>query len=170
MRNNDDETEPLVGGRSRPSESTQPLKLEPLTGEQVNYAREVIEKRKRLAGMQLSIVWPFLRYIFCCCISRRKNFREAMKRSLRKKMALRISKSDTQIEEDPYLLLGFGMNSYFDIMLNLFCMMVLASFFAVPLMIIFSRYEALSQTQYGFHIFSMGNMGGAESICQIAQA
>eukprot|EP00353_Schmidingerella_taraikaensis_P000808 CAMPEP_0185592078 /NCGR_PEP_ID=MMETSP0434-20130131/66754_1 /TAXON_ID=626734 ORGANISM="Favella taraikaensis, Strain Fe Narragansett Bay" /NCGR_SAMPLE_ID=MMETSP0434 /ASSEMBLY_ACC=CAM_ASM_000379 /LENGTH=77 /DNA_ID=CAMNT_0028217595 /DNA_START=204 /DNA_END=434 /DNA_ORIENTATION=+ len=77
-------------------------------------------------------------------------------------MAMRNSKSDLQIEQDPYLLLGFGMNSYFEVMLNLMCMMLFISCFAVALAVRFASYDALSATQAGFHVMSMGNMGGAE--------
>ena len=58
-------------------------------------------------------------------------------------MDLRVSKSDQLIEEDPYLLLGYGMNSYFQIMLNLMCMMLIASLFAVPMMMRFAEFDAL---------------------------
>ena len=30
-----------------------------------------------------------------------------------------MPKSDKEVQEDPYLLLGFGVNSYFDVMLDL---------------------------------------------------
>ena len=42
---------------------------------------------------------------------------------------MKVSKSDERIEQDPYLLLGYGMNSYFEIMLGLMCMM----FFGKPI-------------------------------------
>ena len=51
---------------------------------------------------------------------------------------MKVSKSDERIEKDPYLLLGYGMNSYFEIMLGLMCMMFVLSLFAVPLMYRFS--------------------------------
>ena len=41
------------------------------------------------------------------------------------------------------------MNPYFDIMLNLMCMMFIASLFAVPLMMSFAEFDAL-KTQNGF--------------------
>ena len=81
-------------------------------------------------------------------------------------MALHVSKSDIAIEEDPYLLLGYGMTSYFDVMLSLMAMMIFISKFAIGLMVLFSTYDALN-SQSGFHKYSMGNMGGAESICEV---
>ena len=152
------------------SPSSQKSKKEwpPLTGSQVNYALEVIEKRKRLAETPLAVVWPFLGYICCCCFRRRKNFNSAIKKSLRKRMALHVSKSDQAIEDDPYLLLGFGMTSYFDVMLSLMSMMIFISKFAIGFMVLYSGYDALSN-QAGFHVYSMGNMGGAETICAVQQ-
>lgn len=115
----------------------------------------------------MAVVWPFLRYICCCCVSKKRSFKFGLKKALRSKMDLRTSRSDEQIEEDPYLLLGFGMNSYFEIMLNLMFMMLFASVFAVGFMTRFSQYGALSTTP-GFHVFSLGNLGGAESMCEVA--
>ena len=90
---------------------------EPLSGEQINYAIELIEKRHQLRKTPYRIVWPFINYICCCLLRKRKpRFDFALKRSLRKRLALKISKSDQRLEEDPYLILGFGMNSYFDVM------------------------------------------------------
>jgi len=60
------------------------------------------------------------------------------------------------------------MNSYFEIMLSLMCMMLIVAGFAVPLMVRFSQFSALT-TQPGFHVYSIGNMGGAESLCEVAR-
>ena len=57
---------------------------------------------------------------------------------MRRKLDMKVSKSDERIEQDPYLLLGYGMNSYFEIMLGLMCMMFVVTLFAVPLMYRFS--------------------------------
>ena len=81
---------------------------------------------------------------------------------------MHVSKSEQRIEEDPYLLLGFGMTSYFEIMISLMSMMIFIAVFAGGLMHVFSRYDALA-SKNGFHLFSMGNMGAAQSICQVQQ-
>ena len=60
------------------------------------------------------------------------------------------------------------MNSYFEIMLSLMCMMLIVTCFAVPLLMHFSKFSALAQ-QKGFHVYSIGNMGGAESLCEVAR-
>ena len=83
-------------------------------------------------------MWPFLRYICCCCFRHKRSFKSGLKRALRRKLDMKVSKSDERIEKDPYLLLGYGMNSYFEIMLGLMCMMFVVTLFAVPLMWRFS--------------------------------
>ena len=83
-------------------------------------------------------------------------------------MDMKVSKADELIEQDPYLLLGYGMNSYFEIMLSLMCMMIFVAMFAIPLLVHFSKFSALT-TQPGFHVYSIGNMGGAESLCEVAR-
>ena len=116
-----------------------------LTALQINYARAAIEDRKQLKDTSMAIVWPFLRYICCCCFrGRRTSFNGGLKKALRRRMDLKISKSDERIEQDPYLLLGYGMNSYFEIMLSLMCMMLIVAMFAIPLMVRFSQFSALA--------------------------
>ena len=44
---------------------------------------------------------------------RKKSFEGALKRAIRRKLELTVPKSDLLVEEDPFLLLGYGMNSYF---------------------------------------------------------
>ena len=65
----------------------------------MNYAREAIENRRPLADTSMGVVWPFLRYI-CCCFLRgnRRSFKLGLKQALRRKMGLRVSKSDERIE------------------------------------------------------------------------
>ena len=63
---------------------------------------------------------------------------------MRRKIGLKNSSSDERIEKNPYLLLGYGLNSYFSIMLNLMCMMLVISIFAVPLMLNFAQFDALT--------------------------
>ena len=80
-----------------------------LTAKQINYAIEAIEDRRALQESSLGTVWPFLRYICCCCFSYKRSFKSGLKRALRRKLDMKVSKSDERIEKDPYLLLGYGM-------------------------------------------------------------
>ena len=64
----------------------------------------------------LRVVWPWLDYLCCCFIDRKKKrFDISLKRSIRNRLNLEYSKSDLHLDEDPYLMLGFGINSYFEV-------------------------------------------------------
>lgn len=54
-------------------------------------------------------------------------------------MSIKMPKSDKVIEEDPFLLLGFGVNSYFDIMLDLMKMNFLITLFLIPMYYCYSH-------------------------------
>ena len=115
----------------------------------------------------LRIVWPFLNYMCCCLLrKRKKNFDFALKRSIRKRLALKISKSDAQLEDDPYLALGFGFNSYFDVMVQLMMMSAIISVLMLPIMFQYSQYEYLKDYP-GFSDakYTLGNIGAAWTLC-----
>ena len=138
-----------------------------LTPTQINYAIEQIEKRHKLKKAPIQVAWPFLNYICCCLIKRRKkNFRLAMKRAIRNKLGLKVPKSDERIDANPFLLLGYGMNSYFDIMFELMIMVGLISVVTIPLMMTFAKFDALAAyPNYDWNQFTLGNIGGADVFC-----
>mmetsp|Transcript_10851 Transcript_10851/g.14604 ORF Transcript_10851/g.14604 Transcript_10851/m.14604 type:complete len:316 (+) Transcript_10851:248-1195(+) len=100
---------------------------------------------------------------------RKKRFDLAIKRSLRKRLALGVSKSDQRLEDDPFLMLGFGLNSYFDVMIQLMIMVAIISCVMFPLMYTLSRFSALEQfPSYSTNKYTLGNIGGADSLCNHA--
>ena len=87
-----------------------------LNGEQINYALELVEVRHKLLNTPMRVTWPFLRFLCCCFLKKRKpSFNGALKRAIRRKLELSVPKSDLRLEEDPFLHLGYGMNSYLEI-------------------------------------------------------
>lgn len=77
-----------------------------------------------------------------------------------------MPKSELAIEEDPYLLMGFGMNAYFDIMKQLIFMFFWISVFFVPVFYIYSSYDGLKNAPYyPLDMWSLGNMGGSSVQC-----
>lgn len=137
---------------------------------QVNYAREVIEKLRYLEVMPIETVWPYLHYI-CCCLTRRrkKPFLLSLKKSLRSRLDIEMPKSDRRFMKDPFLRLGYGIHSYFLLMRQLMCMMCLVMILAVPLMFVYASHGALihNSADYFFNQFSLGNIGGASSMCAV---
>ena len=112
-------------------------------------------------------VWPCLKLCCCCCLQTgKRSFKQGLKRSIRAKLGIPPEKSDKIIEKDPYLLLGYGINSYFTVMLQLMCLMLLISCLAVPLMLYFASFQG-TKGQVGFYFsqFSLGNIGGASTYC-----
>ena len=115
----------------------------------------------------MEVTWPFLRFICCCLIKRRKpNFNGALKRSLRKKLEFHYPKSEKRAEDDPFLLLGYGMNSYLTIMLELTMLTLLISIVTVPLMLSFASFDALAgMPNYDWNQYTLGNIGGSDAFC-----
>jgi hypothetical protein len=87
-----------------------------LNGEQINYALELIEKSHKMKTTPIRKTWPCLKYVCCCIKNKKPNFNLALKRAIRRKLEISVPKNDLLIEEDPFLLLGYGMNSYLQVM------------------------------------------------------
>ena len=113
------------------------------------------------------MTWPFIKYLcFCCLPKRKKSFDLALKRAIRRKLEITVPKSDQRIEDDPFLLLGYGMNSYFEIMVQLMIMVGLISLVTIPLMMTLSSFGALEQFPgYNFNQYTLGNIGGSDIFC-----
>lgn len=111
------------------------------------------------------MVWPFLRYLCCCLLKKRKpNYKLGLKRSIRKRLGIKVSKSDALLDEDPYLRLGYGINAYFDVILQLLALMIFCSILVLPILWYSASFEAhQGQTGYFITKYSIGNMGGAHS-------
>lgn len=140
-------------------------KLPPLNKEQVNYALQLIEDSHPMKRASITQVFPWLEDLrdnwgFKCIPQRKKNFRFSMKKALRKKMGMEIPATDLEIEEDPFLRLGFGMNSYYKLLRQLAVLFFMLSIFTMPLMFIYSSYRGLDdQPKYFANRFSIGNLG-----------
>ena len=95
-----------------------------------------------------------------------RSFKRALKRSIRKKLDIPVEKQDLVIEKDPYLLLGYGINSYLNVMLQLLAMMLIISCLAIPLAVFFSTHSGTKgQVLHYFSQFSFGNLGGSSTYC-----
>jgi len=84
-------------------------------------------------------------------------------------MGIKMPKSDKEIEADPFLLLGFGVNSYFDVMLELMKMNICITIFVLPLFYCYSHNQQLYYShKTGLNkvdMLSLGNMGGSHVKC-----
>ena len=83
------------------------------------------------------------------CIKRKANFRHVLRTVLLAEMSrlppesvqIKQPKNETDLEDNPFLYLGYGVNAYFGTMLHLMKMMLWMSIFAMPLIIIYSGNE-----------------------------
>jgi len=81
-------------------------------------------------------------------------------------MGIKLSKTDVQIEEDPFLRLGYGLNAYFMLMVKLLSMMVFCTILVLPFLYLYQSYEGLSGSRkYYLAKYSLGNIGGASTGC-----
>lgn len=49
--------------------------------------------------------------------NRKPDFKQKLKETLLLQMKIKLSKGEAEINKEPFLLLGYGVNAYFDIML-----------------------------------------------------
>jgi len=96
-----------------------------------------------LARIPLLKALPYLNICRCCLRKPKKDFRLALKKSLLKKMDMKMPKTDMKLEEDPFLRLGFGMNAYYDTLKYLMVLMLLLFVFSLPSVFIYSSNSAL---------------------------
>ena len=91
-----------------------------------------------------------------------------LKAALRRKLEMKVPMSEQRLLDDPYLRLGYGMHSYFQVLLQLMCLMLMIMVLSVPLMITYSTFDAFKNHDTGatnMNQYSLGNLGGAKSIC-----
>lgn len=137
---------------------------------QINHCKDQIRQNHPLSDIPLLKALPYLSMVKCCLKKPKKNFRNALRRSLLKRLEIKMPKSDIKLEEDPYLLLGkkivpltslgYGMNAYYDFIKSLGILFLLIAIFSIPAMSIFAKYGAIVGQPKGIITqFSLGNMG-----------
>ena len=79
-------------------------------------------------------------------------------------MGIAMPTQQIEIANNPFLVLGFGINAYFKIIKAMLQMMFWVCIANIPLFYIFAQYD----THKGFPLasLSLGNRGGADSICK----
>jgi hypothetical protein len=78
------------------------------------------------------------------CKPIKKKFRYELRLALLAEMKIKMPGTDVRINKHPFLLLGFGINSYFDIIAALLKMFLLITIFFIPTMILYSSNDQLS--------------------------
>ena len=80
-----------------------------------------------------------------CFKSKRKPFRHKLYTAMLNELGIKMPKSEEEIQKDPYLVLGYGVNAFFDILQSLCYMFCCITIFSIP---IFYIYKNLGQDTY----------------------
>lgn len=95
------------------------------------------------------------------CRKHKPNFKHSLRESILLEMNMTMPENDKEVTNDPFILLGYGINSFFDLMYSLFWFAVFVTIFTLPLMIEYGTHTGLvKEPRYLFNQFSLGNMGG----------
>jgi hypothetical protein len=106
-----------------------------------------------------------------CFKSKKKDFKPKLRQAMLQELGMKVPKSEREIQKDPFLILGYGVNAFFDILFSLCVMFCCISIFALP---IFYTYSKLGQStyfeekSYPISRLMLGNMGGATMFCSSA--
>jgi hypothetical protein len=114
-------------------------------------------------------IWPKLKWCrrYKCC-TKEPNFKTGLKLAVLEEMSLEVP-HDHEADEDPFLVLGYGVNSYFEILSSLFWMMSLISIVFFPVLIVYASNSVnglATQAYYHINMWSLGNMGSSIVSCK----
>ena len=80
-----------------------------------------------------------------------------------KKLDIKIPKAEKDIEDEPFVMLGYGVNAYFNILKYLGIMFFMISLFSIPIYSIYFG-NSVSMLSGALNKLSLGNLGGADII------
>lgn len=72
--------------------------------------------------------------LVCCCAKKKKPFKAALKECILEELELRAPRENL---DDPYLILGYGVNAYFQILASLARMFFWVFLFSLPMLYIY---------------------------------
>ena len=149
-----------------------------LTQQQINQCkRDIDDLHPMRKAARIDQVLPFLKpFTKCCCKERKGDFRYALRTAILKKMDKKVPKTDREMRDEPFLMLGYGVNAYLDIMLSLSKMFIGISLACIPIFMFYSQNNMqamstmdLSPFKLATQQFTLGNLGGAETFCDGAR-
>jgi hypothetical protein len=108
-----------------------------------------------------------LRYICCCCYKKPKtSFKRALRRSIRNQLKIPETNNERLVENDPFLVLGMGMNEYFNTMVKMMIFFLICTLVLFPFCFHFAAFKGLDSTKYFWLTkYQLGNIGGASTYC-----
>lgn len=116
--------------------------------------------RQSVGWKQVSCCCKFV----CCCAKKKKPFKQALKECILEELELKAPRENLK---DPYLIMGYGVNAYFQILASLARMFFWVFIFTLPLLYIYGNsrfYEG--QKSFPISRFFIGNFGGSITQCK----
>jgi hypothetical protein len=110
-----------------------------LTRQQINKALMDIEDTNPLRD---KVSPHHIATILTKCVkgtNKKSEFKFALRQCLLQELNFKVPKSDNEINMDFYLILGYGVNAYYDILLSLCTMFLCISLFCIPIYYTYSR-------------------------------
>ena len=71
-------------------------------------------------------------------MKRKPNFKHALRQTFLEELDIKMSKTERMLTQDPYLILGYGINAFFEILLQLVNMFLVITVFCIPLYVGYS--------------------------------
>lgn len=143
------------------------IKKKILTRRQINKALMDMEDTSPLRDMVgIQHISPLLGYI---PFFNQKNigFRQKLRVCLCKELDVEIPASEQGLIEKPFLMAGYGVNAYFQILGYLCRMFIFITVCCLPLYIIYGQGVGLKGWKsFPLMRFTLGNLGGASTICK----
>lgn len=142
-----------------------------LTKQQINQGLMDIEDMMPLRDLAK---W---RHILPCCkcfcgkANTNPRFQDSIKGTLRAAMGIKMPESEEALAKNPYLILGFGINAYFDLQATMAFMFATVTFFFLPVFFWYKKNPANALETESFNpmtrlqSYSLGNMAGAQVVC-----
>jgi len=126
-----DINEPLID----PADSVME-KPDKLTRHQVNQCLMEIEDNHPLRNrVHYEHIMPAFKW---CKKDRIPGFKTSLRYTMLAEMGIKKAKNDDMMRDDPFLYLGYGVNAYFNTMLNLSKMFAMITLFVIPLYMVYS--------------------------------
>lgn len=102
--------------------------------------------------------------LVCCCAKKKKPFKAALRMCMLEELGLFAAEEDLS---DPYLVLGYGVNAYFQILASLAKMFFWCFLFSIPMLYIYGTGSYyIGQKSFPISRFFIGNFGGSNMMCK----
>jgi len=117
--------------------------------------------------IRMQHIMPCLKH---CTGQPKPEFNAQLRIAMLKELGLKLPKTEKKVNKNPFLLLGYGVNSYFDVIEQMSKMFVFISIFFIPVMAIYhdNHQQQLANQPgmpYMVSSLSLGNLGGARVNC-----